>query len=264
MVVESTQEYKGTGKPAASVTPAAIGDDNWSAAESAHKELMRLDDTEAAGSPLAAAPPPPGETEPPPPGKNTKGAGSNDVKSPTQEAKPNQTPQAQSKPEPTSGPAAQPQATKPPAPRPVSEAKVKLQESLPALADDSDVGQEKEQTVPRDGKADLGFTGKLLGSTASSAPKGMWQELRIYSTTSGKHVFSRVTRTIFADENDKHEAEVFEPSPTSVPSQLLRSAREMTRSRPFTWMDAAVAFFGYDPLAKVLYRKLSVDFEERV
>jgi hypothetical protein len=92
----------------------------------------------------------------------------------------------------------------------------------------------------------------------------MWQELRIYSTTSGKHVFSRVTRTIFADENDKHEAEVFEPSPTSVPSQLLRSAREMTRSRPFTWMDAAVAFFGYDPLAKVLYRKLSVDFEERV
>jgi hypothetical protein len=29
-------------------------------------------------------------------------------------------------------------------------------------------------------------------------------------------------------------------------------------------MDAAVAFFGYDPLAKVLYRKLSVDFEERI
>ena len=122
----------------------------------------------------------------------------------------------------------------------------------------------KEQTVPRDGKADLGFTGTLLGSTASGAPKGMWQELRIYATTGGKHVFSRVTRTIFADENDKHEAEVFEPSPTSVPSQLLRSARDMTRSRPFTWMDSAVAFFGYDPLAKVLYRKLSVDFEERI
>jgi hypothetical protein len=77
-------------------------------------------------------------------------------------------------------------------------------------------------------------------------------------------VFSKVTRTIFADESDKHEADVFEPSPTSVPSQLLRSAREMAKSRPLTWMDAAVTFFGYDQLAKVLYRKLSVDFEERI
>ena len=34
--------------------------------------------------------------------------------------------------------------------------------------------------------------------------------------------------------------------------------------RPLTWMDAAVAFFGYDPLAKVLYRKLSVRFEEQI
>jgi hypothetical protein len=38
----------------------------------------------------------------------------------------------------------------------------------------------------------------------------------------------------------------------------------MARSRPLTWMDAAVAFFGYDPLAKTLYRKLSVRFEERI
>jgi hypothetical protein len=29
-------------------------------------------------------------------------------------------------------------------------------------------------------------------------------------------------------------------------------------------MDAAVAFFGYDPLAKTLYRKLSVRFEEQI
>jgi hypothetical protein len=141
---------------------------------------------------------------------------------------------------------------------------MKMKERLPAMADDAEVGQEKEQTVPRDGKADLGFTGKLLGSAASAALKGRWQELRIYSSSSGKHVFSRVTRTIYADVNDKHEAEVFDPSPTSVPSQILRSARELARSRPMTWMDAAVAFFGYDPLAKVLYRKLSVDFEERV
>jgi hypothetical protein len=49
-----------------------------------------------------------------------------------------------------------------------------------------------------------------------------------------------------------------------VPSQLIRSAREIAQARPMTWMDAAVAFFGYDPLAKALYRKLSVRFDEHV
>jgi hypothetical protein len=49
-----------------------------------------------------------------------------------------------------------------------------------------------------------------------------------------------------------------------VPSQLLRSARDLARSRPLTWMDAAVAFFGYDPLAKDLYRKLGSQFEEHI
>jgi hypothetical protein len=77
-------------------------------------------------------------------------------------------------------------------------------------------------------------------------------------------VSSKVTRTVYAEENDVYEAEVFDPSPSSVPSQLLRSAREIARSRPLTWMDAAAAFFGYDPLAKTLYRKLSVRFEEQI
>jgi hypothetical protein len=227
---------------------------------------MRLEEPDAMVSQGQAAPPPPGETEPPPPGKDANAAGSNEGKSGPQEGRPAQTPQSVNKPAQNAEPATQEHAAQPAtAPsRPVSEAKVKLQERLPALTDDAEVGQQKEQTVPRDGKADLGFTGTLLGSVASSAPKGLWQELRIYSTSSGKHVFSRVTRTIFADENDKHEADLFEPSPTSVSSQLLRSARDMTRARPLTWKDAAVAFFGYDPLAKALYRKLSVDFEERV
>jgi hypothetical protein len=97
-----------------------------------------------------------------------------------------------------------------------------------------------------------------------SAPKGEWQEYRIYETNGGKHVFSKVTRRVFAEEQDFHEAEVFDPSPSSVPSQLLRSARDLARSRPMTWMDAAAAFFGYDPLAKALYRKLSGQFEEHI
>jgi hypothetical protein len=94
--------------------------------------------------------------------------------------------------------------------------------------------------------------------------KDDWQEYRVYQTNGGKHVFSKVTRSILADKDDSYEAEVFDPSPSSVPSQLIRSARELVHSRPFTWKDAAVAFFGYDPLAKALYRKLSVEFEEQI
>jgi hypothetical protein len=150
-------------------------------------------------------------------------------------------------------------------PKAVSEAKVKLQNRLPALGDDTDVGVQKEHIVVRDGKADLAFTGTLLASAAPpSAAKGHWQEYRIYETSGGKHVFSKVSRSVFAEEPETHEAEVFDPSPSSVPSQLLRSARDLTRSRPLTWMDAAVAFFGYDPLAKDLYRKLGSQFEEHI
>jgi hypothetical protein len=147
----------------------------------------------------------------------------------------------------------------------VSMTKVGMQSRLPTLDDDADVGVQKEHVVTRDGKADLRFTGVLLASAApASAPKGHWQEYRIYQTTGGKYVFSKVTRTVFEGEDDAHEAEVFDPSPSSVPSQLIRSAREIAQARPMTWMDAAVAFFGYDPLAKALYRKLSVRFDEHV
>ncbi len=146
-----------------------------------------------------------------------------------------------------------------------SETKVRMQARLPALEDDADVGVEKEHLVTRDGKADLLFMGALLASAApTTAPKGDWQEYRIYRTNGNKHVFSRVTRKVREDENDTYEADVFDPAPSSVPSQLLRSAREIARARPVTWMDAAVSFFGYDPLAKVLYRKLSVRFEEQI
>jgi hypothetical protein len=149
--------------------------------------------------------------------------------------------------------------------REVSEAKVKMQSRLPGLDDDAEIGIQKELIVTRDGKADLAFTGTLVASAAPpSAPQGQWQEYRIYETTGGKHVFSKVTRNVLAEERDVHEAEVFDPSPSSVPSQLLRSARDLARSRPLTWTDGAVAFFGYDPLAKVLYRKLSGQFEEHI
>lgn len=147
----------------------------------------------------------------------------------------------------------------------VSEAILKMQGDLPALDDDAEVGVQKEQIVIRDGKADLAFTGTLLASAAPpSALKGQWREYRIYETNGGKYVFSKITRSVFTEEQDAHEAEVFDPSPSSMPSQLLRSARDLAHSRPLTWMDAAAAFFGYDPLAKALYRKLSGQFEEHI
>ena len=150
-------------------------------------------------------------------------------------------------------------------PAPLNETKVRMRSRLPALEDDADVGVEKEHLVTRDGKADLLFMGVLLASAApASPPKGDWQEYRIYRTNGDKHVFSRVTRKVRENENDTYEADVFDPTPSSVPSQLLRSAREIARARPVTWMDAAVSFFGYDPLAKALYRKLSVRFEEQI
>lgn len=160
--------------------------------------------------------------------------------------------------------AARREAAEPPEKK-VSDAKSRMQARLPALDDDAEVGIQKDHTVVRDGKADLAFTGTLVASAApTSAPTGKWPEYRIYETSGGKHVFSRITRSVLQEEPDINEAEVFDPSPSSVPSQLLRSARELARSRPVTWMDAAVTFFGYDPLAKALYRKLNGQFEEHI
>ncbi len=147
----------------------------------------------------------------------------------------------------------------------VSPAKVKRQSRLPALEDDAQVGVQKDHVVTRDGKADLAFTGTLLASAApETATKGKWQEYRIYSTNGGKHVFSKVTRSVYVEDRDVYQAEIFDPSPSSMPSQLLRSARDLTRSHPMTWSDAAVGFFGYDPLAKALYRKVGGQFEEHI
>jgi hypothetical protein len=147
----------------------------------------------------------------------------------------------------------------------VSEAKLKMRNRLPALDDDVDIGVQKEQVVVRDGKADLAFTGTLLASAAPpSEGQEQWEEYRIYETDGEKHVFSKVTRSVFAKEQDHYNAEVFEPSPASVPSQLLRSARDLIHTRPLAWTDAAVTFFGYTPLAKALYRKLGDQFEEHI
>jgi hypothetical protein len=150
-------------------------------------------------------------------------------------------------------------------PEKISEAKQKLQDRLPALEDDADVGVQKDQIVVRDGKADLAFTGTLMASAAPSmAPEGQWDEYRVYETTAGKHVFSKITRKVRIKDHDEHRAEVFEPVPSTMTAQIVKSAHDLTHSRPKEWTDAAVDFFGYDPLAKALYRKLGDQFEEHL
>ena len=124
---------------------------------------------------------------------------------------------------------------------------------------------QKDQVVTRDGKADLAFTGTLLASAAPpSAPQGKWQEYRVYGTSGGKHVFSKISRSVYAEAKDEHQAEVFDHSPSSVPSQLLRGARDLVHFEPLTWKHSATEFFGYDPLAKALYRKLGDEFEDHI
>jgi hypothetical protein len=151
------------------------------------------------------------------------------------------------------------------APKKVSEARVKLQSRLPSLDDSESIGVQKEHIVVRDGKPDLVFNGTLLASAAPDvAIKGRWDEFRVYQTSAGKHVFSKMNRTIYVEEQDTCEAEVFDPDPKSPAAQLLRSAHDFTHSKPKTWKDAAVSFFGFEPLAKELYRKLGDEFEERV
>ena len=87
---------------------------------------------------------------------------------------------------------------------------------LPTLGDDADLGVQKDHVVVRDGKADLAFTGTLLAlGGAGGRQQGKMQEYRIYETTAGKHVFSRVGRSIFVEDEDTHEAEVFDPAPSS-------------------------------------------------
>lgn len=147
----------------------------------------------------------------------------------------------------------------------ISPTKARMKSLLPALDDDGDVGLEKDQLVIRDNKADLAFTGTLLASAAPTPPiENSWEEYRIYATSGGKRVFSKVTRSVLANEPDRHEADVFDPTPSSATSQLLRSARDLTRSHPMKWTDAAVSFFGYNPLSKALYRKLGSQFDEHI
>jgi len=122
---------------------------------------------------------------------------------------------------------------------------------LPKLDDDDEIGVEKDHVVTRDDKADLKFRGTLLASIASSAaPRGRWREFRVYKTVAGNYVYSDIGRSVLDGERDKFRAEVVNLN--------------VTHYVPMTWQEQAINFFGFDPLAKDLYRKLGVEFEEKI
>lgn len=131
--------------------------------------------------------------------------------------------------------------------------------ALPDLIDDSDVGVEKNHVVSRDGEADLKFLGTLLASAGPEARYGKdrWREYRIYCTKGGNYIFTKVGRSVVPGERDKWEASVWKKD---SPSNVWSDGKWV----PKKWPQEAADFFGFDDMAKRLYRKLSVDTAESV
>lgn len=125
-------------------------------------------------------------------------------------------------------------------------------ERLPALDDDDEIGEEKEQIVRRDDEPDLKFRGTLVASAAPEfRNQTRWREYRVYRTNGGNYVFSKVGRSVKTDERDKFTAIVW-----------FADADERKRRyywESLTWQQAATSFFDYDDIAKKLYAKLGID-----
>jgi hypothetical protein len=89
------------------------------------------------------------------------------------------------------------------------------------------------------------LSGTLIASAAPSvAPEGHWDEYRVYETTAGKHVFSKITRKIQVKEHDEHKAEVFEPVPSTMTAQIVKSAHDLTHS-PRLFIGSSVTSLRY-------------------
>jgi hypothetical protein len=136
---------------------------------------------------------------------------------------------------------------------------------LPALDDDADIGVEKEYIVQRDGAADLKFVGTLLASAApNNDGQGRWREYRVYHTVGGSYVFSKIGRSVLADERDRFEADMWakEGVVTRSSETILGPVTHTSTAKTLT--HALTNFFKFDPLAKQLYAKLNIDTTERI
>lgn len=139
--------------------------------------------------------------------------------------------------------------------------------SLPKLADDGDVGKQREHAVRRDDQPDIAFTGTLKASAAPpNRGQERWREYRVYETKAGHLVLSRVGRSVRDGERDKFEAQIFKRNQalligdtTYVPADVSGGTNFFTEGKP---MKAVIVdYFGFDDLAKEIYRKLGVSTE---
>jgi EXLDI family protein len=139
-------------------------------------------------------------------------------------------------------------------------ATIEMQQRLPKLDDDADVGIEKEFTVQRDGARDLKFRGTLLASAAPECRgQDRWREYRVYRTTNGTYVLSRIGRSVLNDELDRFEVDTWNSEGDPV-----RMVDGKGGSRERVLEDLLTGFFRFDQLAKQLYAKLNIDTTERL
>ena len=137
-------------------------------------------------------------------------------------------------------------------------ATIEMQQRLPKLDDDDNVGVEKAHTVQRDGEPDLKFRGTLLASAAPPCyGQDRWREYRVYKTKGGTYVLSRIGRSILSDERDKFEAESWKPDPSD-------RVWDEAGWREAELSDRLIRFFKFDQLAKQLYAKLNVDTAKQI
>jgi hypothetical protein len=105
-------------------------------------------------------------------------------------------------------------------------------------------------TVQRDMDKDLKFTGKEIASVASTSDQtkghwysgyiSEWTELSLHQTQAGAFVYGRMTHILLDGERDAHEAAVCNS------------------------LDAVIAFFGTDWLAKKLYEQAEIEAVENI
>jgi len=102
----------------------------------------------------------------------------------------------------------------------------------------------QEFKLERDGEKTLAFTGELLAEVSSRTYSGetqnRWTEIKLYRTKAGVLVVQEVGNTTWQGEHDRHSATICDDE------------------------DAVIACLGYGWLAKRLYEKSSISYEERI
>jgi hypothetical protein len=146
-------------------------------------------------------------------------------------------------------------------------ATIEMQSALPRLDDDKDVGNLLQHTVRRDEQPDIAFTGTLLASAAPEFRAQLrWREYRVYETKGGNLVLSRIGRSVKGDERDRFEAKVYKRAAALLVDDggNYRAEGDSVLADTKSRAEVLTGYFGFDELAKELYRKLGVKTETTI